>query len=84
MNTGLDTYVVVGKVKAIVKYDTVKIKKDIVMLREENRPGTLIDGTKHKAIKSVVIMDDNTHVLSMLTPDTLLKRLYELTGGKDE
>jgi len=83
-NIGLDTFVMADKVKSIVKYDSAKIKKDVARIREENIPGTLIDGTKHKPIRTVVILDDNTHILSALTPDTLLKRLNDLAGGKDE
>ena len=83
LNIGNGTVLMAAKVNAIVKFDSVRIKKEVSRLRESEDNGKLIDATKHKAIKSVIIMDNGIYALSNLTSDTLVKRLAELMGGKD-
>lgn len=47
-------------------------------------PGKLIDATKRKPVKSVLILMNGTHVLSVLSAETLAKRMSDLNGGNDE
>ena len=84
LNTGNGTFVIARKVNVITKFDVVRIKKEIAKLRDGENSAKLIDATRHKAVKSVIIMENGTHILSNLTPETLVKRLADLTGGENE
>ena len=81
---GNSTYILAVKVAVIIKFKSVRIKKEITGLREGESVGRLVDATKHKAIKSVVILENGTCVLSNLIPETLVKRLADLTEGDNE
>lgn len=83
LNTGYGTYISAHKVKAITGFDSIRVKKEVARLRETNG-ALLIDSTKHKAIKSVIIMEDGTHVLCSLSQEALIRRLSNITGGSDE
>lgn len=84
LNAGYGTYIAASKIKAITNLESVRVKKEIARLRECENASRLIDSTKHKAVKSVIILDDGTHVLCSITPETLVKRLSDLTGGLNE
>ena len=84
LNTCNGTFVIARKVNVITKFDAVRIKKEIAKLRDGENSAKLIDATRHKAVKSVIIMENGTHILSNLTPETLVKRLADLTGGENE
>lgn len=84
LNTGYGTYVAASKVKVITNLEPARVKKEIARLRECENSSWLIDSTKHKAVKAVIILDDGTHVLCSITPETLVKRLSNLTGGSNE
>ena len=45
---GFDHYVPIEKIKVILPYESTRVKKDIIALREEAGTGKLIDATKHK------------------------------------
>ena len=83
LNTGYGTYVSALKVKAITGFDTVRVKKEVGRLRELDG-ALLIDSTRHKTVKSVIILDDGTHVLCSISQETLIKRLSNITGGENE
>jgi len=83
LNIGNGTFVAANKVNVVVKFDSVRIKKEVGRLRDGEESSKLIDASKHKTVKSVIIMDNGTHALSNLSPETLVKRLAEL-GGTDE
>lgn len=74
-------YVPIEKIKVILPYESTRVKKDIVALREEAGSGKLIDATKHKPIKTVVVLDDGTFILCTYTAETLAKRYKETQGG---
>ena len=78
---GFDHYVPIEKIKVILPYESTRVKKDIVALREEAGTGKLIDATKHKPIKTVVVLDDGTFILCTYTAETLAKRYKETQGG---
>lgn len=81
---GNSTYVSVEKIVAIVKFDSVKIKKEIATLRESENSYKLIDSTKRKQVKAVLILENGTHILSCLLPETLVKKLSGLKGDYNE
>jgi regulator of extracellular matrix RemA (YlzA/DUF370 family) len=78
---GFDHYVPIEKIKVILPYESTRVKKDIIALREEAGTGKLIDATKHKPIKTVVVLDDGTFILCTYTAETLAKRYKETQGG---
>lgn len=84
LNVGNGSFAFARKVNVITRYDYAKIKKEVSLLREGTNSSKLIDASKRKTVKSVIILDDGTHILSTISPETLVKRLSELTGGKDE
>lgn len=77
LNTGFGTYVAANRVKAMVKYETAKIKKDVARLKENDASGVLLDCTRHNTAKTVIILDDNTHVLCAIGIETMVKRIEE-------
>lgn len=81
---GNSTYAFADKVAVITNYDSARIKKEVAVLREEKSCGRLIDASKHKTVKAVIILENGTYILSNLAPETLVKRLTELSGGKNE
>lgn len=82
---GNNTYVFAEKVAVITKFESAKIKKEIAGLRtSEENSSKLIDASKHKAVKSVIVLENGTHILSNLSPETLVKRLADLSGGENE
>ena len=82
LNVGNGTFARADEVNVITRFDYVKIKKEIARLRDNS--DKLIDATKRKPVKSVLILMNGTHVLSMLSAETLAKRMSELNGGNDE
>ncbi len=81
INLGFDNYVPVCKIKAIIPYDTARIRKEVAKLKDMGETGTFVDASKHKAIKSVVIMDDGCYIVSIYTSTTLAKRIKEMGGA---
>jgi len=82
---GNGTYVFAEKVAVITKFESAKIKKEIAGLRgSEENSSKLIDASKHKTVKSVIVLENGTHILSNLAPETLVKRLADLSGGENE
>lgn len=84
LNVGNGTFARADEVNVITRFDYVKIKKEIARLRDGENSDKLIDATKRKPVKSVLILMNGTHVLSMLSAETLAKRMSELNGGNDE
>ena len=64
--------------------DYVKIKKEVARLKDGDNSEKLIDATKRKMVRSVVVLMNGTHILSMLSAETLAKRMSEFNGGYDE
>lgn len=77
LNCGFSSYIHMNKIKSVVPYESNRIKKEIQQLRDEDRPGRLLDLTKKKAVKTVLILDDDTYVLSNVSVETIIKRLRE-------
>lgn len=83
-NVGNGTYTYAEKVAVVTKFDSVKIKKEIANLRDSDNSSKLIDASRHKTVKTVIILDNGMHILSSINSDTLLKRLTDYTGGENE
>lgn len=76
-NLGYGGYIPLGKIKAVLPYDSSRIKKEVQQLKESDAPGRLFDMTKRKAVKTVIIMDDDTYVLSNVSSETIVRRVRE-------
>ena len=74
-NLGYGYYIPLKKIKAVLQYDSVRIKREVQQLKESEEPGRLFDVTKRKAIKTVIIMDDDTYVLCNVSPETIIRRI---------
>ena len=83
LNTGYGTDIPIHKIKAVTGFDSVRNKKEVARLKETSNP-LLIDSTKHKPIKTVIILDDGTHVLCSMSQEALIRRLSHITGGNNE
>lgn len=81
---GNGTYAFAEKVAVITKFESARIKKEVAGLREGDNSSKLIDASKHKTVKSVIVLENGTHILSNLSPETLVKRLADLSGGENE
>lgn len=84
LSVGNSTYVFAEKIAVVTKFESARIKKEVAGLREGENSSKLIDASKHKTVKSVVILENGTHILSNLTTETLVKRLADLAGGENE
>lgn len=84
LGVGNSTFAFAEKVAVITKFESARIKKEVAGMRDGEKSSMLIDASKHKTIKSVVILENGTHILSNLSPETLVKRLSDLTGGENE
>ncbi len=81
---GNSAYVAIEKIIVIIKFDSAKIKREVAGLRDGENSYKLIDATKRKPVKAVIILEDGTHILSSLLPETLVKKLSNLVGGENE
>lgn len=77
IHVGMGSYVEREKVLAVVKADSNPVRRLIQAAEDRN---LAIDATWGKRTKSVVIMPGGVLVLSMLEPETLVKRL---NGGSE-
>lgn len=76
-NLGYGGYIPLDKIKAVIPYESNRIKKEIQQLKESVSPGRLFDMTRRKAVKTVIIMDDDTYVLCNVSSETIIKRIRE-------
>ena len=77
LNVGFDNAVMIKRVVSIVSVNSTPVKR---MIDEARKAGMLIDATRGKKIKSVVITDSNHYLLSALQTETLVSRC----GGKEK
>ncbi len=84
LNVGNGTFVRADEVNVITRFDYVKIKKEVARLKDGDNSEKLIDASKRKMVRSVVVLMNGTHILSMLSAETLAKRMSEFNGGYDE
>ena len=68
MNIGFGNLVHTDKIVAIVTPDSAPAKRLVQRAKQEEQ---IIDATQGRKTRSVMIMDQNTVVLSAMAPDTL-------------
>ncbi len=72
INIGYGNIVAVNRIVTIVTAESAPIKRLIIKAREESR---LIDATKGRKTRGVIITDNNEVILSALQPETMASRL---------
>lgn len=77
LNLGYGCYIPLSRIKAIVPYESTRIRKEVQSLRDSEQPGRLLDLAKRKSVKTVVILDDDSYVLCNVTSDTIINRIGE-------
>ena len=79
VNIGFGNIVMTSRIVAIVTPDSAPIKRLIADARTTKR---LIDATYGRRTRSVFIMDNNTIILSTITPETIGMRAVEGDASK--
>ena len=79
LHIGYSNYVVTEKITGIFTNDTSPVKK-LVSRAKANE--AVVDLTKDKATRSVILMDDGVIILSAINPATLVQRVQE--GNNEE
>jgi regulator of extracellular matrix RemA (YlzA/DUF370 family) len=77
LNVGFDNAVVQDRIVAIVDINSTPVKR---MVEDSKKAGLLIDATRGKKIRAVIITDSNHCVISALQAETLISRF----GPKDK
>ncbi len=72
---GFGSYIAAEKIVTVLTPDSAPIKRMIADARER---GLLIDASFGRSTKSVLLMNSNHVVLASLSPDELLKDLYDI------
>lgn len=81
MNIGFGNVVNTDSVIAIINPDSAPIKR---MIQGAKDHGTAIDATQGRKTKAVIVMDNQTLVLSALAPETLTGRFNGQVLHKDD
>ena len=81
LNVGFDNAVIKSRIVSIISISSTPVKR---MTDEARKAGMLIDATRGKKIKSVVITDSNHYVLSALGTETLISRCANKERGADK
>ncbi|MCI8491009.1 MAG: DUF370 domain-containing protein [Lachnospiraceae bacterium] len=79
MNIGFGNLVHTDKILVIVTPDSAPAKRLVQQAKQEER---VVDATQGRKTRSILVMDQNTVVLSALGPDTLAGRFQ--AGSKEE
>ena len=76
LHVGFGNVVVARRVVAIVAPDSLPVRR---MIREARDKGLLVDASRGRKVKSVLILDDGHVIASALHPSTLARRLAQRT-----
>ncbi len=80
LHVGFGNIVVADRVLAVVSPDSLPVRR---MIREARERGTLVDASRGRKVKSVLVMDNGAVVTSALHPSTIARRM-EQRGGTEE
>ncbi|MBQ7201258.1 MAG: DUF370 domain-containing protein [Eubacterium sp.] len=72
VNIGFGNMVNAEKICSIVSPEAAPVKR---MVQSAKDDGLAVDGTCGRKTKSVIVLDNNSVVLSSLLPDTIVSRL---------
>lgn len=74
LNIGYGNIVSANRIISIVSPESAPIKR---IVQDAKNRGTLIDATFGRRTRSVIIMDNESVVLSAIQPETIANRLYD-------
>ena len=74
IHIGFGNIVNAGKIVAIVSPDSAPVKR---LIQDTKTGGCVVDATQGRKTKAVLVMENNTVVLSALLPDTIRGRAAE-------
>jgi regulator of extracellular matrix RemA (YlzA/DUF370 family) len=74
LHVGFGNMVAARRVLAIVAPDSLPVRR---MMREAVERGALVDASRGRKVKSVLVMDNGTIVTSALHPSTIARRLEQ-------
>jgi regulator of extracellular matrix RemA (YlzA/DUF370 family) len=74
IHIGFGNIVNAGKIVAIVSPDSAPVKR---LIQDTKTGGRVVDATQGRKTKAVLVMENNTVVLSALLPDTIRGRAAE-------
>ncbi|HDT14665.1 MAG TPA: DUF370 domain-containing protein [Firmicutes bacterium] len=77
LNVGFDNAVIKERVVSVLAVNSTPVKR---MIEAARNAGMLIDATRGKKVKAVVITDTNHYIISAIQPETLIGRI----SGKDK
>jgi extracellular matrix regulatory protein A len=80
VNVGAQNYVVVGRVVAVLDSATAPIRR---VIREGKERGVLLDVSRHRELRSLIVLDDGHMVASFLPPTQVMRRLAEPAASLD-
>ena len=83
LHVGFGNVVVSRRVVAIVAPDSLPVRR---MVREARDKGMLVDASRGRKVKSVLILDNGHIIASALHPSTIARRMVqreELEGHED-
>lgn len=77
LQVGFGNVVVAGRLVAIVAPDSLPVRR---MVRDARDRGLLVDASRGRKVKSVLVLDNGTIVTSALHPSTIARRLEQRAG----
>ena len=81
MHVGFGNMIVAGRIVAIIQPASSPVKR----LKEEARAaGRLIDATKGRKTRAIIVTDSNHVLLSAIQPETIVNRISEGDSADDE
>ena len=81
VHVGFGNMIVAERIVAIIHPTSAPVKR----LKEEAREaGRLIDATKGRKTRAIIVTDSNHILLSAIQPDTIVNRVYEGDSSDEE
>lgn len=80
LQVGFGNVVVARRVVAIVAPDSLPVRR---MIRDARDKGLLVDASRGRKVKSVLVLDDGHVIASALHPSTIARRLAQRTEPED-
>lgn len=81
LHIGFGNVVLVSRLVAMVVPDSLPVRR---LIRESREAGTLVDATRGRKVKAVLIMDNGTIVTSALHPSTIVRRMEQAREVGDD
>ncbi len=74
LNVGFEAYVNMSKIRIVAPTTAVKLRRDLKKRNLDRSSPQCFDATNGKEVKSIILLDDGSFVLSAINAETLAKR----------